>query len=161
TSARYRVEMAECYSTLGSILLNRGQVGPGGAVTRNATSLMERVVAASPSEPGYRALLAGTYRSMAVQPALALEEAEELLREAIRLCRELVTDFPNETRFQMELAVGHLDLGIVLTAAKRYKEAESSYREALRLSEPAAAASQFPSHRSTVACVLRGLAHVM
>jgi serine/threonine protein kinase/predicted Zn-dependent protease len=158
---RHRVELAGCYRELGAILVGRGLSRQGADAYRHAMSLIQDLVAASPAEPDYRARLSDAYRSLGTHPGLRLEEAEGTLRNAIRLDRELVASFPDQLRFRIDLAGGHYTLGYVLTAAKRYEEAEASCREALRLVDTGATASDPPTRRAMLIIALKQLGQIL
>jgi serine/threonine protein kinase len=158
---RCRVELARCYRELGAILVGRGLSRQGGDAYRHAMSLMEVLVAASPGEPNYRAWLSDAYRSLGTHPDLRLQEAEGALRNAIRLDRELVAGFADQPRFRIDLAGSHCTLGYILTAAKRYEEAEACCREALGLVDSSATAPDPLTQRGVLFQVHQQLGQIL
>jgi tetratricopeptide (TPR) repeat protein len=151
--ARYRADLASASIALGSFLIASGQTQRGIDAHRYAISLMEPLVAASPTVHDYQARLSSAYRSLGLLPGLAIQEAEKVLRDAIRLDQKLVAEFPDQARFRFDLADGHYSLGFVLAAAKRYEEAENAYRDAIVACKPAAKSHDSPSHRWLLAVV--------
>ena len=61
-----------------------------------ATSLMELLVATSPTVPDYQRRLSSAYRNLGVLPGLPVPEAEQAIQSAIRIGRKLVADHPEE-----------------------------------------------------------------
>jgi tetratricopeptide (TPR) repeat protein len=62
-----------------------------------------------------------------------LQEAEAAWRDDLALFKQLVTEFPTRPEFRQELAMSHLNLGVLLLDTGRLQEAEAAWRDDLAL----------------------------
>src|SRR5262249_2650804 len=65
-----------------------------------------------------------------------MEEAIRLHRDAIATCDALVSDFPGQSRYRIELVRSHYSLGLALGLSGRWADAQASYRQALADAAP-------------------------
>src|SRR5262249_57037903 len=59
--------------------------------------------------------------------------AEAELRTALGLHKRLATEFPAVPKHRENLAVSHINLGLLLAAMKKWDQAEAEYRTAIDL----------------------------
>ncbi len=155
---RYRTELASTYSTLGFTLVDTGETRPGSEAYRRATEFMESLASASPAAPDPRERLSVAYRRLGTLPGIPTLEAEQALRSAVRICQNLVAEFPDNPLYRADLVTSLEHLGYVLTGSGLHREAEQAFREAIA----DYGTSLAPSHRCELLVALnRGLAGVL
>ena len=134
----YRVELGHSLWQLGMMDLNAGLTSTerrleGEAVTREALSVFERLMAEHPTNQYYRQETAVSHRylSLITSNLGRLEEAADSRRRAIALYGELVAESPTHTFYQQELAYTWLDLRALLVNDQKFPEAEAACRQAI------------------------------
>jgi tetratricopeptide (TPR) repeat protein len=159
--AKYRVELASAYSTLGFTLVDTGENRPGGEAYRRAAEIMEGLASVSPAAADSRERLSMAYMRMGTIPGMTTPEAEQALRRAARLCEDLVAEFPGEQRYCDGLLDSLGSLGYALVGSGRHRDAEKAYRELIATYE-AGGTSLAPSHRRALLVALNlGLAGIL
>lgn len=125
-----------------------------------ARSVLSQLVDDYPREPQYRMELADTLALASTWlPSISEEEAGDYLAEAIELCRQLTTAFPNVSQYQALLATAHRNLARVQQSNGDLKGAEQSLdlaRERLETLVARGPAKEF--HEAALIFVLRDLA---
>jgi serine/threonine protein kinase len=159
--AKYRTELASAYSTLGFTLVDTGEIRPGSDAYRYATELMEHLASDSSAAPDSRERLSDAYRRLGTLPGIPTPEAERALRCAVRLCEDLLAEFPDEARYRTDLLMSAENLGYVLSASGRHEEAEKSFREITATCEAAGTLLASSHRRELLAALNRDLAGVL
>ncbi len=144
--AKYRTDLASAYSTLGFTLIDTGESRPGSDAYRHATELLEHLASDSSAAPDSRERLSDAYRRLGTLPGIPTPEAEHALRSAVRLCEDLLAEFPDEARYRTDLVMSAANLGSVLSASGRHDAAEKAFREIIATCE-ASGPSLASSHR--------------
>ncbi len=112
----------------------------------------------------YRQALANSYNwlgeTLRPQPEAA-SDAERAYDNAMRLQTDLVREAPQNTLYQRELARTHYNRGILRYAAGRKPDADSDFREAIRLLEPAAMDASNLAAAQELARVYNNLANLL
>jgi tetratricopeptide (TPR) repeat protein len=89
-----------------------------------------------PEVPHYRQALAASYHRLGASLTQNNPgEAEEPLAQALRVFRQLVSDFPTVPAFQENVAVTHFDLAILLNETGRRHDAEAAFKDAIVILE--------------------------
>jgi serine/threonine protein kinase/tetratricopeptide (TPR) repeat protein len=149
---RYVLELARSHHLLSGLRFALGRLAEAEAHARKGLDLQQKLAAGFPAVPSYRHKLAECHINLGVllfnlgKPPEAKEkyllEAEEHLRTALRLCKELLAEAPTVPGYREDLALCHHELGMVLRNNDRAAEAEDNFRKALESWEKLAA--QFP-----------------
>ncbi len=125
-----------------------------------ARSVLSQLVDDYPREPQYRMELADTLAlASSWLPSISEKEAEDYLAEAIELCRQLTTAFPNTSQYQALLATAYRNLARVQQSSGDLNGAEQSLdlaRERLEALVARGPAKEF--HEAALIFVLRDLA---
>jgi serine/threonine protein kinase len=131
----YRRYLALSHYALAASLTNATQYPESDQPRRAALAIQEKLVAEYPEVPEYRQELADTHQALAyIQPSGSTRLAknwENEFREALRLCRQLVTDFKDEMKYAVDLCLARIAFGKALVADGRITAAEREIRESL------------------------------
>src|SRR5262249_10304355 len=112
-----------------------------------------------PTAPAYYSSLAHTHFCLALYwgdrglPKQAVEhyDAARVILEA------LVKQQPSATRYRMSLAYIRHNLGMLHAQARRFKEAEQAFQEALKIKKPLAEANPSPKYQADLALTYQNL----
>jgi serine/threonine protein kinase/tetratricopeptide (TPR) repeat protein len=139
----YRMALVDRYNNLGEKFTDLGQLEQAEqafqeaeAIEEDQVSLLQKLVAESPTEPAYweQLAIAHTDFGRMLQDSRP-EAAETHLREALALWQQLSMDFPEAPKNLEGLAESHHWLGVLLTETGRYAEAEQEFLPALQMRE--------------------------
>ena len=156
--ARYRAELASAYSTLGFTLVDTGETRPGSEAYRRRRSSWRVWHPNRRHAPICANGYPYAYRRLGTLPGIPTLEAEQALRSAVRICQNLVAEFPDNPLCRADLVTSLEHLGYVLTGSGLHREAEQAFREAIA----DYGTSLAPSHRRELLVALnRGLAGVL
>jgi serine/threonine protein kinase/tetratricopeptide (TPR) repeat protein len=127
-TAAYRKELAQTCGLLGRVLQETGRAAEG-------LALHELLVQELPTAPECQHVLAAHLSNAGVRllAAGSPEEADNVLRRALRLAQSLTMRYPKEPAYRRSLAAALSNYGIVLASTDRPREAEDCLRQALRL----------------------------
>ena len=125
-----------------------------------ARSVLSQLVDDYPREPQYRMELADTLAlASSWLPSISEKQAEDYLAEAIELCRQLTTAFPNASQYQALLATAYRNLARVQQSSGDLNGAEQSLDLArARLEALVARGPAKEFHEAALIFVLRDLA---
>src|SRR5262249_10854848 len=147
---------------LGLVLVETQGASQAEHTYRRALPLLSQLVAEEPAQPDHRRKLANIHSFLGRLLHARPEEAEAEIRAAISLREELVTQFPKEPGYYRgDLVQGHHVLGLLYLATDQPLKAEKSFREAIALYQPAAAALNATYHRLFLFCAYHGLAKAL
>jgi tetratricopeptide (TPR) repeat protein len=139
----YRLELARSHNNLGLLLAATGRPDDAEQTVRQALAALKRLQALTglkgpaddnPDAPDYRQELVTSHTHIGnfwrdTQP----RRAEAAYEDALRLCEQLVADFPTVPAYRQQEAASHHSLGLVRQAAGRQADAEHSYARALAI----------------------------
>ncbi len=127
-------------NNLGVIYLALDQSAPAFSAALDAVRANEQLVRIHRSVPGFRAGLAGSHNNLAsvYERYGPVRLAEEQLRTACSLSRDLVKDHPTVRDYTHFLGKHLTNLAIFLTSHSKKPEAIALCREAIELIEPMA-----------------------
>jgi serine/threonine protein kinase len=133
---RAREFLANHHFNLEGALMAMGQPAEAAKALRTARTIYEALLAELPTNPAYRASLAGCDIHLGNQhsrnrPA----EAAKAYRQAVTILDRLAAEFPAVPDYRVDLAGAHDNLGHDLTRLKQPEEAEAAYGKALALRE--------------------------
>jgi serine/threonine protein kinase/tetratricopeptide (TPR) repeat protein len=114
----YRRYLALSHYGLADSLTKAAQYKESDQPRRAALKIQKQLVAEYPTVPEYRKELADTHQALAyIQPSGSTRfapEWENEFREALRLRRELVKDFPEESKYAVDLCIARIPFGLAL-----------------------------------------------
>jgi tetratricopeptide (TPR) repeat protein len=138
-NATLQLDRAGGYRAVGTDLVLTGRYAEGEVMLRRAIQIFDEVLAHSPSDP--QALHYMGLSEIFLAEALARTgetlPSLESYEKGIAGLEHMGNDDPD---MRSEAATGHVRLGIALAKLGRMQEAAASYRKALALAEPPAAA---------------------
>jgi serine/threonine protein kinase len=129
TNSRVQIEAAKAHRRVGDIHQRRRELDTATASYARAAAILDKLIAASPTDADYRYELAETLTRG--DPRAAAAETENRLRRALTLIRESADDPAGSGRFTALTGRIHAQLAPVLEQQNRTDEAETSYRQAL------------------------------
>ena len=136
-----RVDLALATDARGWIHRELGEVTDAELDFVHALTLLDALLAESPTGPRFREAVARVCNSLALieQTTSRLNEAEAHLRRELPLVERLSTDFPDRPEYVRELARTWMNLGRVLADQGRRDEAEPALARAVELNRTIAA----------------------
>jgi serine/threonine protein kinase len=139
----YRQELAKSYLSLGSLLRNAVQFDDAEAVTRKAVGINQQLGAEFPDEPAHQKRLADSYGNLGTMllrdsiDRARLREAEEAIRQALRLLEKLTEVFPDEPDYRHSLGGTLSNLALVRNSQGDLKQARQLVQRAIAAEEAA------------------------
>jgi tetratricopeptide (TPR) repeat protein len=131
----YRRYLALSHYALADSLTRAAQYKDSDQPRRAALAIQEKLVAEYPRVPEYRKELADTHQALAyIMPGGSTRLAEDWeneYREALRLRRQLVKDFKDETKYAVDLCSARIFFGNALDSAGRIADGEREIRQSL------------------------------
>jgi serine/threonine-protein kinase len=158
---QYRFALFRTYKSLANLLRSMGRRKEAKENFAEAIALHKQLAASilaaqerQQNRPANRIALAVSYLDLGnlLRDSGQPGDAEQPYRDALKLYRQLVIEFPRVALYRRNLALSYNNLGLVLAATNRAEEAEDTYQEAIKLRQQLAA--DFP----TVPEYQRGLA---
>ena len=156
-----RLDLAKCHNNLGELLRKQGDTEEALASFLAARSINEALVKAFPDQPRYSDSLASNLTNLAlllvhVDPL----KVEATNRAALAIYTKLVADYPENFPYRLGLVRCLRNLGNVLAATDKPKQAEVMYKEALAKLESKDAKNQSPEGLRVQADLLNCLAEL-
>ena len=132
-----RFEAAKAQQRVGEIQHKLGQYTEAEAASRRAIELFEQLSRETRDPAPCNQALAGTHVGLAtiLKRVGQIEEAVREASLALGLRRALVSQFPSDTQFQIDLAETLAEMGSQLNTNGRSREAEDNYREGVAILE--------------------------
>jgi serine/threonine-protein kinase len=137
--AGQRAARGRAYFRLASVRSDMGQADAALADYEQMQEIFAQLAAEFPSVPNYRLELARSHNRRGYLLAYVLKTpsrvaaAEQALRDALALSKQLVTDFPSVPNYREEVARSHQILSLLLREIGRGGEAEQALRDALAM----------------------------
>jgi serine/threonine protein kinase len=139
-----RFEAGMAYRRVGDIQRLLGRYEAAQRAYGQAASLLEQLSTKTPEKPVYRQELGRVHYSTAILlKELGRKEAENANEQARKLQEVLTADAPENADYQLDLANGLNQWGVLLTASGRHQEAEGALRASVRIMEKLVA--RFPT----------------
>ncbi|HEY7427792.1 MAG TPA: tetratricopeptide repeat protein [Gemmataceae bacterium] len=131
-SVEDQLELARACYGMAVVLRKQEQCGAAALICRRAIAVWKKL-AADRQVPSHRAELASCLWELAVILSAAQQhvQAEEAIREAMRLYEALVAEYPKEPEYRLTVGFCHRALGEYLQRAGRKREATESYKKAV------------------------------
>jgi serine/threonine protein kinase len=127
-----RLDLAKDHNNLGELLRQKGDAKAAIASFLRARAINEKLVDEFPDRPRYRNTLAVNLVNLGLAMQMATPaEAEATYRAAFDLFEKLIAAHPDNVEYQIGRARCLLNQGAVLAAARRFDQAEATYRQAL------------------------------
>jgi eukaryotic-like serine/threonine-protein kinase len=156
-----RLDLAKCHNNLGELLRKQGDTDQALVSFVAARSINEALVKAFPLQPRYSDTLASNLTNLALLlEQFDLTKAEATDRAALAIYEKLVADYPKNFQYRLELARCLRNLGTVVAATDKPKEAEVVYQEALAKLESKDGRNQSPEGLRVQAGLLNNLAQL-
>jgi tetratricopeptide (TPR) repeat protein len=154
-----RLDLAKCHNNLGDLLRKQGDTEGALASFLAARSINEALVKAFPDQPRYSDSLAFNLTNLAlVLVQVDPSKVEVTSRAALTIYTKLVADYPENFPYRLGLVRCLRNLGNVLAAADKPKQAEVMYKEALAKLESKDARNRLPEGLRVQADLLNCLA---
>src|SRR5262249_37881248 len=120
------------FTGLAAILENKGRVEELTALQHKALDIFAEFAAEIPDDPLYHEALARVSRSLplVVKDRGPVTSKEALYRRALEVTRQSAARFPNQADYVFRVAYWQSNLGDVLWAVGRTREAEETFRDA-------------------------------
>jgi tetratricopeptide (TPR) repeat protein len=161
--ATLRLEAAKAWRRAGDIYDFYGQPMQAEQAYQRSVDLLKGLDLTSFSHPFDRAALANTYyrlgRFLCHRSVHRLEEAEEVLRDAMQTYERLIAASPAEAHYQDGMASCLSLLGDILQRTEKLEEAEANYRRAIAILEELA--MQWPGIRYKLSNGQKGLGRLL
>jgi serine/threonine-protein kinase len=135
---KYRFDLFHCYRALAITVAGQGRNAD--ELVRSSIGLIKALVRDYPREPNYRDSLAAALIHLAgVAAARGNDvEPEQMIREALKIAEQLDQEYPNKRElphYANNVAQCYFELGNIVLAAGRIREAEDSCRQAAAIWE--------------------------
>jgi tetratricopeptide (TPR) repeat protein/tRNA A-37 threonylcarbamoyl transferase component Bud32 len=130
----YQETLASIYRYSSWLFQDLGDFQAAELAARQALELYQKLVAGSPRSPELRAMgIGGSANSLgsALITQGRFEEAERILRQAVRVREEAAKDFPELLQLRHGLAQTNANLGWLLCCQGRFCDAEQTYQRAM------------------------------
>jgi serine/threonine protein kinase/Flp pilus assembly protein TadD len=141
----YPMDLARVYDTRGGMFRRAGNAQEAEKAHAKALALRQQLSRQFPEAAFHRTWLAeSTVNVAALLAARDPEQAEETLRQAVALLDRVLVESPAVERYQFSWVIAQMELGKLLKARAKSKDAQAAYRRAFTVLRGLISATSVP-----------------